>query len=49
MRAYTVPGYIRIEHDGRGTSYPVSRYTPRAAWADFWRALRVWREARADD
>ena len=49
MRSYTVPGYIRIEHDGRGVSYPLSRYTARTAWKNFWRDLRVWREAHADD
>ena len=49
MRAYTVTGYIRIEHNGRGTSYPVTRYTPREAWEDFWRNFRVWQEAHAND
>ncbi|MBM6887623.1 hypothetical protein [Pseudoflavonifractor phocaeensis] len=49
MRAYKTPGYIRIEHDGRGTSYPVSRYTAQTAWADFWRTLRAWEEAHAND
>ena len=48
MRAHKTTEYIRIEYNGRGTSYPVSRYTPRTAWADFWRTLRVWREAATE-
>lgn len=45
IRISKAGGYIRIAYDGRAVSYPVSRYTVRAAWRDFYRTARIFREA----
>lgn len=44
--------YIHIHYNGNSASYPCYsyapiRYTPKSAWKDFYRTLRIYKEAVA--
>ena len=45
MKVRTDGYWLTILHDGRSTSYPLNRYTPKQAWKDFYRTLCYYGEA----